>query len=166
MHGLPKIVSQSARAQCCAWGIRQQTKLTTSCKRGTFCYKTGKYAIFGKATRNAMNVAHCKLQDTIPIPPVSIIALLICVFSNILKISVVHQAFKEACVDFFCRFLGLQMQLLSHKTYDASSQFSRQWLSFTLALKFCGFSFPIQNNLTNFFSFSPGNKVLMDQICL
>lgn len=70
--------------------------------------QTGKHAIFGKATKNAMNVAHCKLQDTTPIPPVSIISLFICVFSNILKMSIVHQAFKKACVDFFCRFLAFK----------------------------------------------------------
>lgn len=77
-----------------------------------------------------MNVAHCKLQDTTHIPLASIISLFVSVFSTISKMSIVHQAFKEAYVDFSCRFLGLQMQLLSHKTYNASNQFSRQQLLF------------------------------------
>lgn len=114
---------------------------------------------FGGGNKNATKVAHCKLQDTTSIPPVSIISLFIFVFCNISKMPIVHQAFKEAGIDFSYRFFSFQMQLLSHKTYNASNQFSRQCLSFTLVLEFCGFSSPIQNSLTNFFSFSPGNKI-------
>lgn len=78
-----------------------------------------------------------------------------CLFSDISKVSIVHQALQEVCGDFSFRFLGVQIQLLSHKIYDANSQFYTRQFPFTLVLKFSGFSFPVQINLTNLYFLSP-----------